>query len=90
MQVFFLLLIITTLLQLANALENNQYIMSTVLEYSGKVIVLIALPSTNSSGSHHELCVSFGQSVSYKPNRLEMFDYGMKEPGLKREIIGIK
>ena len=39
---------------------------------------------------HHELGVSFGQSVSHKPNGLQMFDHGMEELGLEKMMNGTK
>lgn len=83
--VFFLIFV--PLLQLANSLENKiQNIMTQVFctsrfEYSYGTNHIIKHVQRKHR-THHELCVSFGKSVSHKPNRLQMIDHSMDKLGL--------
>lgn len=40
----------------------------------------------NKQRPHHELGVTFGQSISHKANGLQMLDHCMEEPGLEKKM----
>lgn len=97
MEVF--LLIFITLLQLADTLQKQHQghcDLSHALRELGAVTVLIALAIATSKtfplardigkkshGSHHELGVTFRQSVCHKTQAFKMIDHSMEEFGLE-------